>query len=293
MALETRILDGKALANTVLKEVAAEVDELVKKGYRVPGLCTVLVGEQPASALYVKNKRKRAAEVGILSFHHELPETTPESHLLELIADLNNDPKVDGILVQLPLPSHISEHKVIEAISPTKDVDGFHPTNLAKLFAGRADLAPCTPAGCMRLLQEAQLNLSGANAVVIGRSNIVGKPMASMLLNADASVSICHRYTRDLNDYTRQADVIVVAAGRINLITGDNIKAGAVLIDVGINRRVDGSIVGDVDATSVMGRAGALTPVPGGVGPMTIAMLMRNTLKTYYLRRDHETHAPL
>jgi methylenetetrahydrofolate dehydrogenase (NADP+)/methenyltetrahydrofolate cyclohydrolase len=285
MALETKILDGKGLADIVLKEVAAEVDLLLKRGHRAPGLCTVLVGDHSASALYVRNKRKRAKEVGIESFHYELPESAPESHLLELIAELNRDPHIDGILVQLPLPRHMSEHRIIEAIDPNKDVDGFHPTNLGRLFAGRPSLVPCTPLGCMRLLKETGVNLNGANAVVIGRSNIVGKPMAALLLNADASVSICHRHTKDLKDFTRKADVIVVAAGNPNLITADHIKEGVVIIDVGINRCADSSIIGDVDVASVKGKAGVMTPVPGGVGPMTIAMLLQNTLTTYHLRR--------
>lgn len=285
MALQTKILDGKALAAKVLSEIAAELTRGETKGQRPPGLCTVLVGEHPASALYVKNKRKRAKEVGIASFHYELPENAPESHLLELIEQLNQDPHIDGILVQLPLPRHISEHKIICAIDPKKDVDGFHPQNLGRLLAGWPSVAPCTPMGCMRLLQEAGINLHGTNAVVIGRSNIVGKPMAALLLNADASVSICHRHTRDLKDFTLNADVIVVAAGKPNLITAEHIKEGVTLIDVGINRNADGSITGDVDAADVMGKAAVLTPVPGGVGPMTIAMLLQNTLTTYNMRR--------
>lgn len=286
MALDTKILDGKALAAKVLEEVTAEVSQLVKHGRRAPGLCTVLVGEHAASALYVKNKRKRAKEVGIQSFHYELPEGAPESHLLELIEELNKDEHIDGILVQLPLPKHMSEHKIISAIDPRKDVDGFHPENLGKLLSGQPSIAPCTPMGCMRLLKEGGVDLHGANAVVIGRSNIVGKPMAALLLNGDASVSICHRHTRDLRDYTRSADVIVVAAGKPNLITADHIKEGVAIIDVGINRCVDGSIIGDVDAAGVKGKASLLTPVPGGVGPMTIAMLLQNTLTTYKLRRQ-------
>jgi len=283
MAVETRTLDGKSIADKVLKEIKAQVDDLTKRGKRPPGLCTVLVGSHTASALYVKNKRKRANEVGIASFHHELPENTPESQLLELIAKLNKDDRVDAILVQLPLPKHMSEHKIVDAIDPRKDVDGFHPENLGRLFAGRPSLSPCTPLGCMRLLTEGHVNLRGANAVIVGRSNIVGKPMAALLLHADATVTICHRYTRNLKDFTRLADVIVVAAGRPNLITADHIKEGAALVDVGINRCEDGKIVGDI-SPDVIGKASVVTPVPGGVGPMTIAMLLQNTLTTYQMR---------
>lgn len=284
MAVETTILDGKSIAEKVLKEIKEQVEALAKKGQRPPGLCTVLVGDQAASALYVKNKRKRATEVGIASFHHELPENAPESQLLELIDQLNRDDKVDAILVQLPLPRHMSEHKIVGAIDPKKDVDGFHPENLGRLFAGRPSLSACTPLGCMRLLAEANVNLRGANAVVIGRSNIVGKPMAALLLNADATVTLCHRYSRDIKDFTRTADVIVVAAGRPNLITADHIKEGAVLVDVGINRSEAGKIIGDI-SPDVIGKASMLTPVPGGVGPMTIAMLLQNTLTTYRMRK--------
>jgi len=284
MVLDTQILDGKSLANKVLQEVKGKVDAFLKLGRRAPGLCTVLVGDHAASAIYVRNKRKRALEVGIATFHHELPESVSESELLALIAQLNADDKVDGILVQLPLPRHISEHHIISAIDPKKDVDGFHPENLGRLFAGRPTLSACTPLGCMRLLQEAKVDLHGANAVVIGRSNIVGKPMAALLLNSDATVTVCHRYSKELKEFTRNADVIVVAAGRPNLITADHIKEGAVLIDVGINRLDDGTIVGDV-SKDVLGKASAVTPVPGGVGPMTIAMLLQNTLTTYEMRQ--------
>lgn len=287
MVLETRIFDGKSVADQVLKEITTEVDHLIRKGMRQPGLCTILVGEHSASALYVKNKRKRAKQVGIQSFHHELPENVPEAHLIELITQLNQDKHVDGILVQLPLPKHIDATKIIEAIDPKKDVDGFHPNNLGRLFVGHPSLVPCTPLGCMRLLEEAKVPLHGANAVVIGRSNIVGKPMAALLLNADASVAICHRHSNDIKDFTRKADVLIAAAGKPNLITADHIKEGATIIDVGINRLADGSIVGDVDTSSILGKASMITPVPGGVGPMTIAMLLSNTLTAYHLRHIH------
>lgn len=285
MGVEAKIIDGKSVARDVLEEVAAEVRLIEKKDKQRPGLCTILVGEDSASAIYVRNKRKRAKMVGIESFHHELPENVPEEHLLELIGQLNNDKHVDGILVQLPLPKHIDKTKIIDAIDPRKDVDGLHPENLGRLLIGKPAISPCTPRGCMRLLDETGVKLRGKNAVVIGRSNIVGRPMAALLLKADTSVAICHRYSKDITDFTKSADIVVVAAGTPGLITGDHIKDGAIVIDVGINRLSNGSIVGDVDVATVLSKASYLTPVPGGVGPMTIAMLMKNTIETYHLCR--------
>lgn len=281
MAHDTKILDGKAIAQKVQTELKTQVGSLIQQGLRAPGLCTILVGSDPASQLYVRNKGKRAREVGIESFHFDLPPDTSAENLFELIANLNLDPRVDGILVQLPLPSHIDSGLVSLAIDPRKDVDGLHPDNVGRLFSGRPRIVPCTPLGVMRILQEAHINLLGKNAVVVGRSNIVGRPMAAALLNADASVAICHLHSADIKDFTLSADVLVVAAGAPGLITANHIKAGATLIDVGINRLSNGSIVGDVDFESVQGKAEFVTPVPGGVGPMTIAMLLQNTLTAY------------
>jgi len=278
--VEKRI-DGKRIAEDVRASVRAVVDERTRAGHRAPGLATVLVGEDPASHVYVRNKRKSAAEVGIVSHHHELPASTTEQALLALVAQLNADPTVDGILVQLPLPRHIDESRVLQAISPAKDVDGFHPENVARLSLGLPGFVPCTPKGCMHLLDVVKAPLAGAHAVVVGRSNIVGKPMAQLLLARHATVTICHSKTRDLFAITRQADVLVVAVGRAHLITAEGVKEGAVVIDVGMNRTADGKLTGDVDTASAAVRARAITPVPGGVGPMTIAMLMQNTLESH------------
>jgi methylenetetrahydrofolate dehydrogenase (NADP+)/methenyltetrahydrofolate cyclohydrolase len=271
-------MDGKALGARIREEVAREVAELE----RPIGLATVLVGDDPASAIYVSSKRKACAEAGIESFHHELPSDIPESELLDLVAELNRDDRVTGILTQLPLPPHVDEEKVIQAIDPLKDVDGFHPTNAGLLFLGRPTLVPATPSGVMELLAEYGVELAGASAVVVGRSNIVGKPQALTLLAKHATVTICHSRTRDLAAVVRGGDVVVAAAGRAGMIAGEMVKPGAAVVDVGINR-VDGKVVGDV-AEDVRQVAGLLTPVPGGVGPMTIAMLLRNTVKAARLQ---------
>ncbi|MCX8099289.1 MAG: bifunctional methylenetetrahydrofolate dehydrogenase/methenyltetrahydrofolate cyclohydrolase FolD [Casimicrobiaceae bacterium] len=274
-------IDGKALAERIKQQLAAEVHALRASGL-TPGLAVVLVGEDPASQVYVKNKIATCEALGMASFHHRLPASTSEAELLALIARLNADASVHGILVQLPLPKHIAEARVIEAIAPEKDVDGFHAANIGALTIGRPRFAPCTPAGCMELLASIGLtDLRGKHAVVIGRSNIVGKPMALLLLHANATVTLCHSATANLTEHTRRADILVAAVGRPRFVTAEMVKPGAVVIDVGINRlpaSEGGGLVGDVDFERVREVAGAITPVPGGVGPMTIAMLMKNTL---------------
>jgi methylenetetrahydrofolate dehydrogenase (NADP+)/methenyltetrahydrofolate cyclohydrolase len=266
-------MDGKALAQTVRAEVARDVAALDAP----VGLATVLVGEDPASAIYVRMKREACAEAGIESIHHELSASTAEADMLALVADLNADPRVTGILTQLPLPEQIDEDRVINAIDPMKDVDGFHPANAGYLFQGRPTLVAATPSGVMELLRAYDVELQGARAVVVGRSNIVGKPMALLLLAEHATVTIAHSRTRDLEEVTRQADVLVAAVGRAGMVTAAMVKPGATVIDVGISR-VDGKVRGDV-ADEVRDVAGLLTPVPGGVGPMTIAALLRNTVR--------------
>ncbi|GAB6049227.1 bifunctional methylenetetrahydrofolate dehydrogenase/methenyltetrahydrofolate cyclohydrolase FolD [Hydrogenophilus islandicus] len=272
------ILDGKALAARVRAELKTQVAELAAKGC-TPTLAVILVGDDPASQVYVRNKIAACAEVGIASRALRFPADCAREELFHAIDTLNADPQVHGILVQLPLPPQFDETEVIERIALTKDVDGFHAENLGRLWQGRPCFAPCTPAGVMRLLREAHVELSGAHAVVVGRSNIVGKPMAALLLHAGATVTIAHSRTRNLAEVTRRADLLVVAVGRPQLITGEMIKPGATVIDVGINRLPDGRLVGDVDFASAVEVAGAITPVPGGVGPMTIAMLLANTVE--------------
>lgn len=269
------ILDGKAVAAAVKAEVAAEV----AKFHRQPGLATVLVGDDPASHTYVRGKRRDAEECGMISIHHELPATATQPEIEKLIDDLNTDPAVDGILVQLPLPDGLDSQAITERIDPGKDVDGLHPHNLGLLVLDRPGLRPCTPSGVMRVLDHYDISTSGSEAIVVGRSFLVGRPMALLLSakGADATVTIAHSRTKDLADAVRRADIVVAAVGVPRLITGDMIKPGAAVIDVGINR-VDGKLVGDVDFGSAAEVAGAITPVPGGVGPMTRAMLMANTL---------------
>jgi methylenetetrahydrofolate dehydrogenase (NADP+) / methenyltetrahydrofolate cyclohydrolase len=279
----TRI-DGKAIAKTVRDEVAAGVAEFLNQHGRAPGLHVVLAGEDPASAVYVRNKEKAAAEVGIAGKVHRLPATIGESDLLALVHQLNRDPAVDGILVQLPVPEGVRSEAVIDAIDPEKDVDGFHPVSVGALWTGKPGLVPCTPTGCMRLLAEAGAELKGARAVVVGRSNIVGKPMAALLLAQHATVTLAHSRTRDLPAVCREADVLVAAVGRARMIKADWVKPGAFVIDVGMNRDENAKLCGDVDFDLVLPVAAALTPVPGGVGPMTIAMLLANTLKAARLR---------
>ena len=275
-------IDGKAAAQTIRERVAAQVSKFEREVGRAPGLATVLVGEDPASAVYVRSKNRATAEAGMVGFAHNLPETTSEDELLQLVVDLNCDERVDGILVQLPLPSHINATQVIETIDPAKDVDGFHPMNAGRLATGLPALVPCTPLGCLHLLKQELGSLSGLEAVVLGRSNIVGKPMAQLLLIEHCTVTIAHSRTRDLPATVRRADIVVAAVGRPEMVRGNWIKPGACVIDVGINRIATedgkGRLVGDVAYDEASKVASAITPVPGGVGPMTIAMLMRNTL---------------
>jgi methylenetetrahydrofolate dehydrogenase (NADP+)/methenyltetrahydrofolate cyclohydrolase len=270
------LIDGKAFAASLRQRIATETAALKAKGI-TPGLAVVLVGEDPASQVYVRSKGKQTVEVGMNSYEHKLAADTSEADLLALIGQLNNDPAVNGILVQLPLPAHLDEAAVINAIDPAKDVDGFHILNVGRLATGQKAMVPCTPLGCLMLLRDQLGTLSGKNAVVIGRSNIVGKPMAQLLLRDSATVTIAHSRTQDLPALCREADIIVAAVGRANFVQADWIKPGATVIDVGINRTEDG-LVGDVDFAAVKEIAGAITPVPGGVGPMTIACLLANTL---------------
>lgn len=270
------IIDGKAIAQERRSAMAERVAELAGLGV-VPGLAVVIVGEDPASEVYVRNKHKACEEVGIRSFKHEMAADTSQEDLLALVAELNADPEVNGVLVQLPLPEHIDSDAVIDAIDPDKDVDGFHPVSAGRLLIGKPGFRPCTPTGCMVLLEEAGVDLKGKEAAVVGRSNIVGKPVALMLLEKHATVTVCHSRTVDLPDVVRRADVVIAAVGRPEMIKGDWLKPGAVVIDVGVNRTDDG-LVGDVEFASASEVAGAITPVPGGVGPMTIAMLLDNTI---------------
>jgi methylenetetrahydrofolate dehydrogenase (NADP+)/methenyltetrahydrofolate cyclohydrolase len=282
--VSARVLDGKALAATVRGEVAARAAVLRARGI-APGLAVVLVGDDPASAVYVRAKSKDARESGIDAFDHKLPADTSERALLELLAQLNADDRVDGILVQLPLPKHIDTDRVIEAIRPDKDADGLHPENLGRVAQGRPRFAACTPAGCMRLLAHGGVEVAGARAVVVGRSVLVGKPVALLLANANATVTLCHSKTRDLAGEIARADIVIAAIGKPEMIRGAWIKEGAAVIDVGINRTVDGKLIGDVEYAAAAARASAITPVPGGVGPMTRAMLLDNTVRAAELRR--------
>lgn len=271
------LLNGKELAQKLQQEMTQEVTELKEKGLQ-PGLAVILVGEDPASQVYVRNKERAANNIGMYSVVYRLPETTSEADLIAKIEELNHDDKVHGILVQLPLPKHINEDLVLDTIDPAKDVDGFHPMNLGNLFAGKPTMIPCTPAGIMELIKLSGIDLAGKNAVIIGRSNIVGKPMAHLLLQANATVTICHSKTKDLPKVAKQADVLVVAIGRANFVTADFVKEGAVVIDVGINRDENNKLTGDVKFDEVAPLTSFITPVPGGVGPMTITMLMRQTI---------------
>lgn len=279
--MAANIIDGKAFAATVREKVAGHVTRLKEEHDITPGLAVVLVGEDPASQVYVRSKGKQTVEVGMNSFEHKLDAETSEADLLALIDKLNNDPTVHGILVQLPLPKHLDEDLVINSIAPEKDVDGFHISNVGLLGTGQKSMVPCTPLGCLMMLRDYHGSLSGMDAVVIGRSNIVGKPMAQLLLGDSCTVTIAHSRTKDLPDVVRRADIVVAAVGRPEMVPGDWIKEGATVIDVGINRiERDGKnkLVGDVDFASCAERAGAITPVPGGVGPMTIACLLANTV---------------
>ena len=279
--MTAKVIDGKVFAAKVRGLVAAHVAKLVEENGITPGLAVVLVGEDPASQVYVRNKHASTVEVGMASFEHRLPIDTVEKDLLALIDQLNSDPKVHGILVQLPLPSHLNSELIINSIDPAKDVDGFHISNVGLLGTGQKSMVPCTPLGCLMMLRDHHGKLSGLNAVVVGRSNIVGKPMAQLLLGDSCTVTIAHSRTKDLAAVCRGADILVAAVGRPEMITGDMVKPGATVIDVGINRiERDGKakLVGDVDYASAAAVAGAITPVPGGVGPMTIACLLANTL---------------
>ena len=272
-----QIIDGKKISAQVKAEVAKEVEALAGKGISV-GLAVVIVGNDPASRVYVNNKKKACAVCGIQSYEYALPEDTTEQQLLELVDQLNRDPKVNGILVQLPVPPQIDDHRVIEAIAPEKDVDAFTEGNVGKIMIGEYSLLPCTPAGCLDLINSTGVSIEGKNCVVIGRSNIVGKPMAMLLLHRNGTVTICHSRTRNLREICSQADILVAAVGKAGFVTADMVKEGAVVIDVGMNRNAEGKLCGDVDFAAVEQKAGYITPVPGGVGPMTIATLMRNTL---------------
>jgi len=273
------ILDGKKLSKKIEEQVKTDVIKLKEETGRVPGLAVILVGNDPASHAYVGMKKKACDRVGFYSVTHEMPETITQEAIEETIKMMNENPNIDGILIQLPLPSHIDTTKLLELVSPSKDVDGFHPFNVGRLTTGLDGFVPCTPLGVMKLLDEYNIDVKGKNCCVVGASNIVGKPMASLLLNANATVEVCHIFTDDLKKHTLNADMIFVGAGVINLIKEDMVKSGAIIVDIGINRADNGKLVGDVDFENVSKKCSYITPVPGGVGPMTIATLLSNTLK--------------
>lgn len=272
-----KLIDGKVISAAVKAEVAKETEELKKQGV-TPGLAVIIVGEDPASKVYVANKEKACEQVGFASFKYALPEETTEEELLDLVKKLNEDPAVNGILCQLPLPKHLNEELIINTIIPEKDVDAFHPQNVGKIMIGNYDFLPCTPAGVMEMLSYENIDVNGKECVVIGRSNIVGKPMSMLLLHKNGTVTVCHSRTKDLKEVCRRADILVAAVGRANFVTADMVKEGAVVIDVGINRLENGKLCGDVNFAEVEPKVSYITPVPGGVGPMTIATLMKNTL---------------
>ncbi len=272
------ILDGKKLSQKIRVEVKKEVEELKKEGI-IPGLAVILVGDDPASRVYVKMKKDACHDVGIYSVVHEFPETITEKELLSTIDMINENPNIHGLLIQLPLPKHIDTTKILERVSPDKDVDGFHPYNMGRLVEGLDTFAPCTPLGVMEFFKEYNIDLYGKDVCVVGASNIVGKPMWALLVNEMATVDICHIATKDLASHTKRADIVIVGVGKPNLITADMVKDGVIVIDIGINRLPDGKLVGDIDFENVSKKASYITPVPGGVGPMTIAMLLKNTLK--------------
>ena len=278
------IIDGKAISAATRGDIKIQVDELKKQGI-TPGLAVIIVGDDPASRVYVNNKKKACAELGMLSEEYALPADTTEEELLDLINTLNGREDIDGILCQLPLPRHLDEKRVLNAISSEKDVDAFHPVNVGKIMIGDYSFLPCTPAGVMELIRRSNIDVAGKNCVVIGRSNIVGKPMAMLMLHANATVTICHSRTQNLKEICRGADIIVAAVGKAYFVTADMVKEGAVVIDVGMNRNSEGKLCGDVDYDEVSKVASAITPVPGGVGPMTITMLMQNTLTAAKQRR--------
>ncbi len=274
-----QILDGKKLSEKIKSQIKEETKELKEKHDIVPGLAVVLVGDDPASLTYVKMKEKACKEVGFYSIVHHMPHSISQAEIEETIKMMNQNPNIDGILVQLPLPPHIDTTNILELIDPAKDVDGFHPYNFGRLMQGLDTFAPCTPLGVMKLLEEYDIDPKGMDVCVVGASNIVGKPMAALLLNANATVDICHIYTKDLQSHTKKADMVVVGVGKPHLITADMVKDGVILIDIGINRLPDGKLVGDADFEAISQKASYITPVPGGVGPMTIAMLLANTIK--------------
>ena len=276
--MSAKIIDGNAVSKKIREEIREEVEKLKSVGVH-PGLAVVLAGDNPASRVYVKNKGEACRSAGIHSEEHKLPADVKESELIDIINRLNKDPRINGILVQLPLPLHINKELVLKSISPDKDVDGFHEINMGRLFIGQEGLIPCTPFGIIKLLEYYNIPVEGKFAVVVGRSNIVGKPVAMMLLHRNATVAICHTRTKNLKEVCLMGDILIAAAGRQGMITGDMVKEGAVVIDVGINRMDNGKLTGDVDFESAVKKAGWITPVPGGVGPMTIAMLLYNTLK--------------
>ncbi len=280
-----KIIDGKEISANVKAQVKAEAEQLKAQGIEI-GLAVVIVGNNPASRVYVNNKKKACEAVGFDSYEYALPEETTQAELLELVEKLNADDKVNGILVQLPLPKHIDENAIINAILPSKDVDAFHPENVGHIMIGDFSFLPCTPAGVMEMLKQTGIDVGGKNCVVIGRSNIVGKPMAMLLLHKNATVTICHSHTKNLAEVCSKADVLVAAVGKADFVTPDMIKEGAVVIDVGMNRRENGKLCGDVDYDACFEKAGYITPVPGGVGPMTIAMLMKNTLTAAKLKNN-------
>ena len=286
--MAAKIIDGKTIAQQVRLEVAEKVKQRLAAGKRAPGLAVVLVGENPASQIYVGSKRRACEEVGVVSRSYDLPATTSEAELLQLIDDLNNDHEIDGILVQLPLPAGIDNVKVLERITPDKDVDGFHPYNVGRLCQRAPTLRPCTPRGIVTLLERYNIDTYGLNAVVVGASNIVGRPMSMELLLAGCTTTVTHRFTKDLRHHVEHADLLVVAVGKPGFIPGDWIKPGAVVIDVGINRLESGKVVGDVDFDAASERASYITPVPGGVGPMTVATLIENTLHACETYHDKE-----
>ena len=273
------IIDGKTISQAVRAEIAEDTRRYTEKTGITPGLAVVIVGTDPASQVYVRNKRRACAEVGFYSEGYELPEDTTQDELEALVDKLNSDDRIHGILVQLPLPKHLDSEKILLRIDPSKDVDAFHPYNVGRIMIGNYSFLPCTPAGIMELLTRSGVTVEGKECVVVGRSNIVGKPMAMLLLQANGTVTICHSRTKDLASVTRRADILVAAIGKADFFTADMVKPGAVVIDVGMNRRPDGKLTGDVDFASVEPIASAITPVPGGVGPMTITMLMKNTLR--------------
>jgi methylenetetrahydrofolate dehydrogenase (NADP+)/methenyltetrahydrofolate cyclohydrolase len=273
-----QILDGKALSNKIKQKVKQDVEILQQQKEITPGLAVILVGSDPASAAYVNMKSRACKEAGIYSIVHEMPQTISQENILEIISMMNDNPNIDGILVQLPLPSHIDTTAILEAIDPAKDVDGFHPYNVGRVTAGLDGFIPATPYGVMELFKEYNIDLEGKDVCVVGASNIVGKPLATLLLNANATIDVCHIYTKDLKAHTLRADIICVGVGVVDLIKEDMVKDGAIIIDIGINRLESGKLVGDVDFEKVSSKCSYITPVPGGVGPMTIAMLLQNTI---------------